>query len=254
MLDNGALVNDIADDGSFALGVASQAGHSDIVLLLLQHGAEINLQDQSGKTGLIAACESGRTKVVKILLEHGANTSLMTKNRTFALRQACVHGHYAIVKLLIKHNADVNLATDRGFTSLMVASFNGRFNIVKLLLEAGANTRMVTKDGSANTVTSLTKIQGHNQILLLLSGRPTVKEAFIALLPLAAKWKTIGFLLDLNEKSLARIKCSTDEEALREMLGIWVGTEDPDPSWEALAEAIDPLDENIAKKITSLCK
>ena len=43
------------------------------------------------------------------------------------------------------------------------------------------------------------------------------------------------------------------EEALRRMLLIWLGINDPKPSWEVLAEAVEPLDENIAKKIASFC-
>ena len=38
--------------------------------------------------------------------------------------------------------------------------------------------------------------------------------------------------------SLLLAVCSTDEEALRMMLLIWLGIDDPKPSWETLAEAI----------------
>ena len=254
LLEYGAPVNEIADDGSFSIDCASRCGRADVVELLLQNDAQIDLQNRDGNTALISACILGHTKVVKVLLEHRANTNLIAKNGDFALKQASAKGHYAIVKLLIKHNAPVNMANKAGMTALMSASTYGRFSIAKALLEAGADPRIMMKDAEACTAITYAEKAGHIHIVNLLQGKPTIKEAFIALLPLAAKWKTIGFLLDLNDQLLALINsCSTDEEALKFMLRMWLGTSDPNPTWEALADAIEPLDENIAKKLTSLC-
>ena len=250
-LEAGAPTDVITDDDSFSLFCASMSGHPDIVELLLQHGAHVDLQNSAGYTALIVACESGHTKVVKVLLEHGANTSLIAKNGNFALDRASYGGYRSIVKLLIKHNAFVNLANKLGVTALFAASSHGRFSTVQLLLQAGADKRMKTRDGHQSQAIDFARKAGHDQIVNLLLGRPTIKESFIALLPLAAKWKTIGFLLELEDTLLSIINCSTDEEALRMMLLIWLGIDDPKPSWEALAEAVEPLDENLAEKIAS---
>ena len=252
-LEAGVPVNVIADDGGFSLLMASRFGHPDIVELLLQHGAHIDLQNSDSYTALISACESGHTKVVKVLLEHGANTSLIAKNGNFALERASYGGYRAIVKLLIEHNAFVNMANKMGVTALMAASGHGKFSTVQLLLKSGADKKMKTRDGRRSEAIDFARKAGHDQIVNLLLGRPTIKESFITLLPLAAKWKTIGFLLELDDTLLSIIDCSTNEEALRRMLRIWLGINDPKPSWEVLAEAIEPLDENIAEKIASFC-
>lgn len=251
LLEYGAPVNIIADDGSLSLKEASKFGYTDIVELLLQHSAQIDLHTRDGMTALISACEAGHTKVVKILLEHGANTSLVAKNGKFALERASKMGYCAIVKLLIKHKANVNMANQIGGTALMSASIQGHFNIAKVLLKAGAAIKIRARDPERHTAVEFAAQNGNTEIVNLLSGRPTMKEAFISLLPLAAKWKTIGFLLDLDDKSLSGISCSTDEEALRLMLQIWLKT--PRPSWETLAEAIEPLDGNIAENVNSYC-
>ena len=252
-LEAGVPVNVIADDNGFSLWLASRFGYHNIVELLLQHGAHVDLHCGDYYTSLMVACAFGHTKAVKVLLEHGANTSLIAKNGNFALERASHGGYRAIVKLLIKHNTFVNMANKKGLTALMAASRYGKFSTVQLLLKAGADKRMNTRDGFHRQAVDFARKGGHGQVVNLLLGLPTIKESFVTLLPLAAKWKTIGFLLELDDSSLSVIDCSTDEEALRLMLHKWLGINDPKPSWEVLAEAVEPLDENIAEKVVSFC-
>jgi hypothetical protein len=143
------------------------------------------------------------------------------------------------------------MANKMGVTALMAASGHGKFSTVQLLLKAGADKKMKTRDGHCWEAIDIARKAGHDQIVNLLLGRPTIKESFITLLPLAAKWKTIGYLLELDCTLLSVINCSTNEEALRLMLLIWLSIDDPKPSWELLAEAVEPLDEKIAEKIAS---
>jgi ankyrin repeat protein len=58
--------------------------------VLLEHGANVGAVDNEGRTPLHAAAEGGKVKVVRVLLEHGANvdavdnegrTSLHTRRR-----------------------------------------------------------------------------------------------------------------------------------------------------------------------------
>ena len=48
---------------------AAASGHAAVVGLLLESGAEIDAQNKKGATSLMVASLAGRTEVVEILLE-----------------------------------------------------------------------------------------------------------------------------------------------------------------------------------------
>jgi ankyrin repeat protein len=68
-------INDINPGGNFALGLAAQQGHLEVVRILLDHGATIDLQ-RNGMTALVLATIAGQTEVVHELLGRGANPLL----------------------------------------------------------------------------------------------------------------------------------------------------------------------------------
>ena len=89
---------------------------------------------------------------------------------------------------------------------------------------------------------------------LLISGnKPKLKDAFKKLLPLATDWANIGVLLGLEEDTLQEIKQNERQErnCLRVMLSAWLKTEDPLPTWNDLAEAVEQIDREIAEEIRS---
>ena len=81
--------------------------------------------------------------------------------------------------------------------------------------------------------------------------KPKLSKALKELLPLAANWKTIGGLLDINKDILDQIQ--RDEvgvtDCLHEMLFKWLKKIDPQPTWTDIADAIEYFDEQIAKNI-----
>lgn len=92
----------------------------------------------------------------------------------------------------------------------------------------------------------------HNLSILLISGnKPKLKDAFKTLLPLAAEWFNIGVLLDFEEGILQEIEQNErrEHDRLRAMLSAWLKIEDPLPTWNDLANAVEPFDEEIAEKI-----
>jgi len=145
LLELGADINKRASRGDTALYRASEAGHEDIVRLLLDAGAEST--GSSSRRPLHAACEHGYTEIVGMLLESGADTnasstasysygvrpidlsrlSLISKGMTtsttsssslpicYAAQKGCTE----IVQLLLKHGADVNKRDELGNTALI---------------------------------------------------------------------------------------------------------------------------------------
>ncbi len=69
LLDNGADANIVPNDdtGWPALIAAADAGHADLVALLLAHGADRTVRDKNGSTALIHAEEHRRRAVVRVL-------------------------------------------------------------------------------------------------------------------------------------------------------------------------------------------
>lgn len=78
-----------------------------------------------------------------------------------------------------------------------------------------------------------------------------IQTCFRKLLPLASKWKNIGCLLGISAGMLDRIKHDeqTAENCLQEMVRTWL---QQTPTWSALAEAVRPFDESIAKELEQL--
>ena len=87
--------------------------------------------------------------------------------------------------------------------------------------------------------------------ILLIGGKPKLKDIFKELFPVATHWKTIGTLLGIPEHLLKNIESNEKrvDERLREMLSEWLKLIDPPPTWTALAEAVEVIDKSKAQRL-----
>ena len=69
--------------GNTALHIASLAGQSLIVTILVENGANVNVQSLNGFTPLYMAAQENHEDVVRFLLTHGANQALSTEVSCF---------------------------------------------------------------------------------------------------------------------------------------------------------------------------
>jgi ankyrin repeat protein len=149
---------------------------TDTARLLLEHGATLEAIEEEGDTPLIRAASFGGTNVVKVLLAKGANVDARDdRGMTALIAAACdcaivdMPDTLDSVKLLLQKGANVNAKDKEGRTALMMAAGWGRADIMRLLLEKGAS--IDAKDFHGNTA-----------LLLLASGSAAPTAGATALL------------------------------------------------------------------------
>lgn len=80
----------------------------------------------------------------------------------------------------------------------------------------------------------------------------STKHCLKLLLPEAKNWQVIGSLLGVPETILDQIEADHPgncQQCVRMMIKSWLKQVDPPPTWKGLAEAIDEVNPNLAKKI-----
>ena len=131
LLDSGAEMDEMDDDGAVPLVLASEMGNTSGVKLMLSHGARKYLPE-----ALIGAIKNKHTDIIEILMQHGANVddeSWFDFDEMPALVRASTKwGNIETVKLLSKYGAEKNLDW-----ALEAASKEGHTEIVKLLFDYG---------------------------------------------------------------------------------------------------------------------
>ncbi|MBU2490440.1 MAG: ankyrin repeat domain-containing protein [Proteobacteria bacterium] len=136
LLKNGARVN--TGGGLHRITpimVASALGSVDLVKTLLRHGAYVNARDDLGQTALYLASYAGNTEVVKILLDAVADVHPVTETQgQDALMVASAAGFTDIARMLLEHGAVYDRKDKTGTTALMYAGFNRHAEIVNLML------------------------------------------------------------------------------------------------------------------------
>ena len=82
--------------------------------------------------------------------------------------------------------------------------------------------------------------------------KPELSDALRILMPIASNWKTIGTFLKVQGSLLDNIKADNQNQSvdcLREMLSHWLKQINPQPTWQALASAVEPVNPAKAKEV-----
>ena len=100
LLQAGADINLVNDDGNNALWLACFSGDKRTIEILLENGVNIDNQNVTGATSLIYAASAGKTDVVYQLLEAGANPHIKTQDDFTALDLAASPSTYKLLRSL----------------------------------------------------------------------------------------------------------------------------------------------------------
>lgn len=144
LINKGALVNAQYLAHGSVLEQASINGQAHVVELLIKRGAEVNAP---GSNALAGACDAGHEEVVSLLLIHGADVS-RSENSVYGtpLQAAARAGHAKIISLLVKYRADVNEQCYLHGNALQAAALNRHEETISTLLDLGADVNLVYGD------------------------------------------------------------------------------------------------------------
>lgn len=122
-----------------ALSLAAHRGHVEIAKLLVAAGAKVNAITDCQETCLHSAAEAGHHQLVQLLLQNNASPDLACLRGGFTpLHLAAKGGHEAAVRVLAAV-AFVNATDDLGRTPLHVACLDGHNGVVNALVDADAD-------------------------------------------------------------------------------------------------------------------
>ncbi|GLD52065.1 protein TANC1 isoform X1, partial [Lates japonicus] len=155
LLEFGANVDVVSENGMSPLCFAAAAGHLGLVMLLCKRGGKVDHVDKSGQCALVHAALRGHPEIIQYLLElewsaEGQQQDCALKNK--ALQQALIAassmGHTQVVSSLLALNNEHAVQIDShdtlwGETALTAAAGRGRWVEVCSSVRAGAVVQQV---------------------------------------------------------------------------------------------------------------
>lgn len=129
-----------------AVEVAACAGDAARVRSCLSAGCSLGAN--TGAAAVMCAAEAGHAEIMDILLNQGATPHARSEDgRYSALFAAAEQGHATTVQSLIRHGADPNRRDYRGGTALHAAMWGGNLSLVQSLLDRGASPSIQDEKG-----------------------------------------------------------------------------------------------------------
>ena len=149
LIEHGADVAALDNNGSSPLHLASNNGQVEVAQLLVEHGADATSPRKDGWTPLHLASQSGYVNVARFLIEHGADATAQKDDewKWTPLHLASFNGHVEVIRFLVEHGADVTAQLKDGWTPLHLASLNRQVEVARYLVVHGADASAKDDDG-----------------------------------------------------------------------------------------------------------
>ena len=163
-------VNDM-EDGFAPLHLAAEAGHTEMLRLLLQHRADPLVSSRYGSLPIHLAAEAGQSLIVKDFLSSFPELLNMpggSQNRTVLLT-AAAHGDTDLLQHLLDLKAEVTSQQSDGAHALHLAVQNGHLSTSEMLLKYGPGLALQV-DSSGFLAAQEAARGGYEEILQLLLG------------------------------------------------------------------------------------
>lgn len=129
--------------GHNALHYATQGGHIDVVVQLIQMGLDVNSLDAEKGTPLHGACLRGFLPVVEYLVDTaGADIHLTTTQGVSVLHRACDGGNVDVLEFLCDKGMVPSERDAEKRTPLHYAAYRGHIHIIEWILENFENSEV----------------------------------------------------------------------------------------------------------------
>ncbi|KAJ5914570.1 hypothetical protein N7504_003453 [Penicillium tannophilum] len=145
LLNNGADLTIMDDDGATPLAVSCLNGHYEVAKLLLVNGADIKIPENCLAIPICCAAIGGHLRITELLLDHGADIEAQHINKRTPLHMAVDEGHIELVKLLLNKGADIKTPDTVGRVPFYTAARNGSIKIVEILHDYGPDINVSTQ-------------------------------------------------------------------------------------------------------------
>lgn len=152
-IEQGLNVNLTDEQCRSLLLIATSLQFNAMATILVNNGADVNQQAQNRDTPFLLAGATGQTALVKLFLNNGARFDIFNRYHGTALIPACERGHIETVKLLANTPGfPIDHVNRLGWTGLMEAVILGdgskKFQeTVQILKDAGADMHIPDHDG-----------------------------------------------------------------------------------------------------------
>ncbi len=145
LLENEANINvfDINSKSSALHGIDDE----EKIKVLIEFGANVNAINDQGWTALHSILSTGTRNCAKILIDNGADLTAKDNEGQSPLFKAAKEGNVECVQLLIENKANVNEKDKDGQTPLLIATKQGFAECLQLLIESNANDNETDKSG-----------------------------------------------------------------------------------------------------------
>jgi uncharacterized protein len=148
LLQHGAEVNNVNEQGETALSAAVECGRVEMVELLLKRGADLKLprinEDEEPDSIVWKALEYWKVDVAEILWKHGAELP-----NAWQLNYLAGNGQEKGMIWAIERGLDVNTRDEKGNTPILSAADNGHHDNIAALLRLRADYHVRNKSGDS---------------------------------------------------------------------------------------------------------
>jgi len=168
LLSYGANIDYVSNDGCTALVVAVQGGNAQIVRTLLRHKAKVDVP--GGSAPQFFAAQEGYNEILRLLAKAGADLDVIFSDVT-PMFIAAQENHPKAILTLIKLGADCNKRTNKfGATPIIVAVHRGLDEILQILIQQGADINIQTIDGTTPLIEAVEVGNVNGVVALLRAG------------------------------------------------------------------------------------
>lgn len=129
LIEKGAEVNRVSDDGIFALDWAAEKGHTEVMQLLIDHGADLDLHGGDNRTALYSA---GSREALEILVRNAQEINERSD-------RAAENGDYDAPHVETMEPEELGTVLEKWAELLGESSFPQAEEAIVFLLESGAD-------------------------------------------------------------------------------------------------------------------